>query len=130
MDDDVAGLTGGEPPAPSAMPPIRIRLHDGQELTGRLLYRWQGSTGTWFYRVSVTLWASARIGGRDLHESADVEFDVSQTHVTPIDGVSYRDVPLTRHRDAIVRGRTGRAQTSPRRRPQAERTGHAAEGGR
>ena len=81
MDDDVAGLADGEPPSPSPTPPIRIRLHDGQEVTGRLLHRWQGSTGAWFYRVSVTLWASTQFGGRDLPEPADVEFDAPQTHV-------------------------------------------------
>ncbi|HET6355918.1 DUF6233 domain-containing protein [Streptomyces sp.] len=31
----------------------------------------------------------------------------------PIDGVSYQGVPLTRHRDAIIRARTGRRLPEP-----------------
>ncbi|NUK40979.1 hypothetical protein HRW13_08790 [Streptomyces lunaelactis] len=106
--DEVDGLADGEPPSQSPTPPIRIRLYDDQEHTGRLHHRWQGSTGSWFYRVSVTLWASTQLGARDVPEPADVEFDAPQTHVRPIDGVSYQGVPLTRHRDAIIRARTGR----------------------
>ncbi|MCX4826071.1 DUF6233 domain-containing protein [Streptomyces sp. NBC_01142] len=115
--DEVAGPADGEPPSPPPAPAIRIVLYDGQELTGRLHRRWQGSTGSWFYRVSVTLWASTQLGARDVPEPADVEFDAPQTHVRPIDGVCYEGVPLTRHRDAVLRARTGRRLPDPPPRP-------------
>ncbi|MER5466967.1 DUF6233 domain-containing protein [Streptomyces sp. NPDC002668] len=111
--DEVEGPADGEPPAQSPTPAIRILLYDGQQITGRLHHRWQGSSGSWFYRVSVTLWASTQLGARDVPEPADVEFDAPQTHVRPIDGISYQGVPLTRHRDAIIRARTGRRLPEP-----------------
>ncbi|MCX4826912.1 DUF6233 domain-containing protein [Streptomyces sp. NBC_01142] len=111
--DDVEGLADGEPPAQTPTPPIRILLHDGQGLTGRLHHRWQSSTGAWMYHVSVALWAVTQLGARDVSEPADTEFDAPSSHVRPIDGVSYRGVPLTRHRDAIIRARTGRHLPAP-----------------
>lgn len=69
--DEVEGLADGEPPAQSPTPAIRILLYDGQQITGRLHHRWQGSTGSWFYHVSVTLWASTQLGARDVPEPAD-----------------------------------------------------------
>ncbi|MFI9029913.1 DUF6233 domain-containing protein [Streptomyces sp. NPDC053560] len=60
MDEDPGPLADGELPSEPPTPPIRIVLHDGQELVGRLLRRWQGNTTAWFYEVSVTLWPTRR----------------------------------------------------------------------
>ncbi|MEV0604664.1 DUF6233 domain-containing protein [Streptomyces sp. NPDC050315] len=113
MDDATAPLADGELPSEPPTPPIRIVLHDGQELVGRLLRRWQGNTTAWFYEVSVTLWADAQVGGRDLAEPADIVFNAPASHVRPVDGVSYQGVPIERDRQALIRARTGRRATAP-----------------
>ncbi|WP_051862850.1 hypothetical protein [Streptomyces ochraceiscleroticus] len=113
MEEGPGPLADGELPSESPTPPIRILLHDGQELVGRLLRRWQGNTTAWFYEVSVTLWADAQVGGRDLAEPADIVFSAPTSHVRPIGGVSYQGVPLERDRQALLRARTGRRLPTP-----------------
>ncbi|WP_051862857.1 hypothetical protein [Streptomyces ochraceiscleroticus] len=113
MDEESRSLADGELPSEPPTPPIRIVLHDGQELVGRLLRRWQGNTTAWFYEVSVTLWADAQVGGRDLAEPADIIFSAPASHVRPIDGVSYDGVPIERDRQALKRARTGRQPPAP-----------------
>lgn len=108
MDEEAGPLADGELPSEPPTPPIRILLHDGQELLGRLHRRWQGNTDIWFYEVSVTLWADAQLGGRDLAEPADFTFNAPASHVRPVDGVSYAGVPIERDRGALLRARTGR----------------------
>ncbi|TVL87785.1 hypothetical protein CD790_32910 [Streptomyces sp. SAJ15] len=98
---------------PSA-PPVRVRLPDGQEITGRLLRRWQGREGLWFYECEVALWAGAEVGGRDVAEPADVTFTAPASHVAPVPGVSYEGVPLRRHPAVIARARTGSRHARPR----------------
>ncbi|MCP3819679.1 hypothetical protein NLX86_16710 [Streptomyces sp. A3M-1-3] len=110
MEDERPALADGEIPAAPPTPPIKIVLYDDQELFGRLHRRWQANTGAWMYRVSVTLWAAVQLGSRQVSEPSDVEFDVPSTHVRPVDGVDYRDVPMRRHREAVIRARTGRRQ--------------------
>jgi pimeloyl-ACP methyl ester carboxylesterase len=84
--------------------------------------------GAWMYHVSVTLWAVTQLGARDVSEPADIEFGAPSSHVRPLPGVLYQGVPLTRHRDAIIRARTGHRlpdhrRPQPRRRPVRGRGG-------
>ncbi|WP_455359807.1 hypothetical protein [Streptomyces sp. SYSU K21746] len=108
MGEERPALADGEVPSAPPTPPVTIVLYDDQELVGRLHRRWQANTGAWMYRVSVTLWSTVQLGGREVCEPADVEFDVPSTHVRPVDGVDYREVPMRRHREAVIRARTGR----------------------
>lgn len=88
-------------------PPVEVATFDGQVLTGRLLERWQAPSGSWFYRVTVTLWASVQTrDGQVVAEPADTVFDAPATHVRRIEGASYEAVPTRRSREAIVRART------------------------
>ncbi|MFH8371383.1 hypothetical protein [Streptomyces sp. NPDC018031] len=88
-------------------PLVEVVTFDGQVLTGRLLERWQAPSGTWFYTVSVTLWASVQTrDGQVVAEPADTIFDAPATHVHRIEGVSYEAVPTRRGREAIIRART------------------------
>ncbi|MCC2280528.1 DUF6233 domain-containing protein [Streptomyces sp. ET3-23] len=58
------------------------------------------------------------IAGRDLCEPSDVHFTVPSTHVEPLEGTSYRGVPIRRHPKAIARARTGRSHPAPPPTPQ------------
>ncbi|MFD3519972.1 hypothetical protein [Streptomyces sp. NPDC058653] len=78
-----------------ALPPLRVLLPDGR-VTGRLVRRWQTSTGGWVYRIALRGWSSrAATTGHDLAEDL-IEIDAPGTHVRPLPGVSYDGVPALR----------------------------------
>ncbi|MFF4227399.1 DUF6233 domain-containing protein [Streptomyces abikoensis] len=122
------GQFQGEVPERTPTPQIWIRLHDRQELLGRLLRRWQAANGMWFYEVSLTLWAHAIIHGKDTAEPADIIVSVPATHVAPVpeETEAYKRVPVRRHPAAIARARTGRRPATPPPPPPARET--AADG--
>ncbi|MFI0915570.1 DUF6233 domain-containing protein [Streptomyces abikoensis] len=109
------GQLQDEVPERTPTPQIWIRLHDQQELLGRLLRRWQAKDGMWFYEVSLTLWAHAIVHGKDTAEPADIIVSVPATHVAPVpeEAEAYKRVPVRRHPAAIARARTGRRPTTP-----------------
>ncbi|MEU1377993.1 DUF6233 domain-containing protein [Streptomyces triculaminicus] len=95
-------------PERTPTPQTWVRLQDGQEIIGRLHRRWQSSDGSWYYEVSITLWAHAVVHGRDVAEPADITFSAPASHVSPVPGASYKGVPVRRHPAVIARARTGR----------------------
>ncbi|WP_367140612.1 MULTISPECIES: DUF6233 domain-containing protein [Streptomyces] len=109
------GQFQSEVPERTPTPQIWIRLHDKQELLGRLLRRWQAANGLWFYEVSLTLWAHAIVHGKDTAEPADIIVSVPATHVAPVpeEAEAYKHVPVRRHPAAIARARTGRHAAAP-----------------
>ncbi|MFC9431665.1 DUF6233 domain-containing protein [Streptomyces sp. NPDC056987] len=93
---------------------VRIRFADGQELTGRLLARWQTAGGRWMYECAVTLWSTVQVRDQDVAaEPYDIVISAPATHVEPVPGQSYTGVPVRRNRAALVRARTGRRPAPP-----------------
>ncbi|MEU3356130.1 DUF6233 domain-containing protein [Streptomyces sp. NPDC037389] len=124
------GQFQGEMPKRTPTPQIRVRLHDGQEVLGHLLRRWQAVDGTWFYEVTLTFWAHAIIRGKDTAEPADIVFSVPASHVAPVpeEAQAYKRVPVRRHPAAIARARTGRRRPTTPPAPLPARETTASEG--
>ncbi|MGP3951192.1 DUF6233 domain-containing protein [Streptomyces sp. 7N604] len=94
---------GDEIPEVAPTPPVRIVLPDRQELTGRLLGRWQAPSGEWVYKVSISVWSYGPSESGYGAQPFDDRFDVPASKVRPVDGVSYDGVPTGRHPAAVAR---------------------------
>ncbi|MFI5867281.1 DUF6233 domain-containing protein [Streptomyces sp. NPDC051546] len=89
------GPAAPHPPQTGALPPVRVRLPDG-EVSARLVRRWQTTDGRWIYRVALRAWSSRTAStGQDLSEDM-IEIDVPSDRVGPVPGTSYDAVPKLR----------------------------------
>ena len=76
---------------PSSLPPVRVRLPDGQELVGQLHERRAFRRGGWMYLVGLPMWAT----DPETQQVEPQEYRVWLTpaQAQPVEGVSYDDVP-------------------------------------
>ncbi|WP_239150009.1 DUF6233 domain-containing protein [Streptomyces sp. SID8111] len=75
----------------ASLPPIRVRLPDGQDLVGQLHERRCWPLGGWMYLVGLPMWATDSVTERV--EAREYRVWLPPEVVGRPDGVSYDDVP-------------------------------------
>ncbi|MEU3459424.1 hypothetical protein ABZ721_05630 [Streptomyces sp. NPDC006733] len=90
-------------------PPAVVRLPDGQCVRAMVLRRIRDADGSWWYELSVTLWARVETRRRTVDriagEPAPIVFLAPAAAVTPIEGQDYRGVATWRHPATLRRTR-------------------------
>lgn len=73
------------------LPPIRVKLPDGQELVGQLHERRAWPVGGWMYLVGLPVWANDSETERV--EAREYRVWLTAAQASLVEGVSYDDVP-------------------------------------
>ncbi|MFF4542215.1 DUF6233 domain-containing protein [Streptomyces aureus] len=79
------------PSAETSLPPIRVRLPDGQEIVGQLHERRAWRLGGWMYLVGVPMWATDSV--TEMVEPREYRVWLTPDQAGPVAGASYDEVP-------------------------------------